>query len=246
MASAGKNGAMASPGDSPFQSLSVTHSSTVDRVADELRRAVFEGELEAGTPLREVAIADSLAVARSTVREALGLLVAEGIATREPNRGVAVTSPDPDAISDVVRARGVLELAGLRSWPTATDEARQVLRQALADYLEAVEAGASYQRLNERHLAVHLALVGLSGSPRLVAMAEQLVSELRVALAQIDRTRRNAHDQAGSHAHLLRLLDAGRVDEAATDLEHHLADAEVAIREALLRAAPAAGSPVDR
>jgi len=236
---------MATPGDSPFQSLSVTHSSTVDRVADELRRAVFEGELEAGTPLREVAIADSLAVARSTVREALGLLVAEGIATREPNRGVAVTSPDPEAISDVVRARGVLELAGVRSWPTATDEARAALREALAAYLEAVEAGASYQRLNERHLAVHLALVGLSGSPRLVAMAEQLVSELRVALAQIDRTRRNAHDQAGSHAHLLGLLDADRVDEAADDLERHLADAEVAIREALATWTSPAASPAD-
>ena len=82
-----------------------THSSTVDRVVEELRRAVFEGELEAGTPLREVALADSLGVARSTVREALGVLVAEGIATREPNRGVSVASPDPDSISDVLRAR---------------------------------------------------------------------------------------------------------------------------------------------
>lgn len=234
---------MAPPGDSPFQSLSVTHSSTVDRVADELRRAVFEGELEAGTPLREVAIADSLAVARSTVREALGLLVAEGIATREPNRGVAVTSPDPDAVSDVVRARGVLELAGLRNWASADAEAKRRLRHALDAYLVAVDAGASYQRLNERHLAVHLALVGLTGSPRLVAMAESLVAELRVALAQIDRTRRNAHDQAGSHDHLWQLLDAGDVDGAAAELEQHLADAEVAIREALRRTTSAQGQP---
>src|SRR5690348_18481366 len=72
--------------DSPFGSLSLEHSSTVDRVADELRRAVFEGEIESGTPLREVAIAESLGVSRPTVREALALLVAEGLATREPNR----------------------------------------------------------------------------------------------------------------------------------------------------------------
>ncbi|MEZ5096558.1 MAG: GntR family transcriptional regulator [Nocardioides sp.] len=87
---------MSADGDQPaFPTLSLTLSSTVDRVAEELRRAVFEGELESGTPLREVALADSLGVARSTVREALGVLVAEGIATREPNRGVWVTSPTP-------------------------------------------------------------------------------------------------------------------------------------------------------
>ncbi len=103
----------------PFGSLSLEHSSTVDRVADELRRAVFDGELESGTPLREVALAESLGVSRPTVREALAILVAEGLATREPNRGVSVARPDPDSVRDVCRARAVLEGAGVRRWPTA-------------------------------------------------------------------------------------------------------------------------------
>src|SRR5687768_15663836 len=108
-------------GKGPFSSLHLAHSSTVDRVADELRRAVFEGELESGTPLREVALADSLGVSRSTLREALGMLVAEGVAVREPNRGVSVASPDPEAITDVCRARAVLEVAGVRHWPVAAE-----------------------------------------------------------------------------------------------------------------------------
>lgn len=219
--------------DGPFDSLHLAHSSTVERVAEELRRAVFEGELEAGTPLREVALAESLGVARSTIREALGLLVAEGIATREPNRGVAVSSPDPASVADVCRARAVLEVAGLRRWPTASEEARDALRQALAAYTDAVAARTSYQELNERHLAVHLALVGLSESPRLVAMAGALISELKVALAGIDRARRNAHVQAHSHTYLLELLEADDVEGAAAELADHLAGADLAIREAL-------------
>ena len=82
-----------------FGTLHLEHSSTVDRVAEELRRAVFEGELESGTPLREVALAESLGVSRPTLREALALLVAEGLATREPNRGVSVASPDPESVA---------------------------------------------------------------------------------------------------------------------------------------------------
>jgi DNA-binding GntR family transcriptional regulator len=229
---------MSATDGSPYGGLSLTHSSTVERVAEELRRAVFEGELEAGTPLREVAIADSLAVARSTVREALGLLVAEGIATREPNRGVSVSSPDPDSITDVCRARAVLEIAGVRHWSSAPPASRAALRTALEAYAAAVARSATYQQLNEHHLAVHLSLVGLTDSPRLVAMAESLIAELKVALARIDRIRRNAHDQAGSHTRLLELLEAGEVEAAAADLEEHLAGAEVAIREALVRSIP--------
>src|SRR3954471_7034455 len=128
----------------PFGGLSLEHSSTVDRVADELRRAVFEGELESGTPLREVALAESLGVSRPTVREALAVLVAEGLATREPNRGVSVARPDPESVRDVSRARAVLETAGVRHWPTATDEARDAVRLALADYERGVADGATY------------------------------------------------------------------------------------------------------
>ncbi len=224
---------MSDPDPHPFDRLSVEHTSTVDRVADELRRAAFEGEVESGTPLREVAIAESLGVSRSTVREALGLLVAEGIATRSPNRGVHVASPDPDSVRDVCRARAVLEVEGVRRWPGASEEARDAVRRALVDYTAAVREGASYQRLNDKHLALHLALVGLIDSPRLMQMAESLYAELRLALAQIDRIRRNAHDQAGSHGLLLRLLERGDIDAAAADIEHHLAEAEVAILDAL-------------
>ncbi len=216
-----------------FGSLSLEHSSTVDRVADELRRAVFEGELESGTPLREVALAESLGVSRPTLREALALLVAEGLATREPNRGVSVARPDPESVRDVSTARTVLETAGMRNWPHASEGAREAVRRALGDYERAVAEGASYQELNQRHLVIHLSLVGLTGSPRLVSMAESIVAELRLALAQIDRVRRNARDQAGSHHHLLDLLEAGDIDAAVAELGEHLHGAEDAIIERL-------------
>ncbi len=226
-------GPVTRPEEDPFARLSVSLSSTVERVADELRRAVFEGELEAGTPLREVALADSLGVSRSTLREALGILVAEGVALREPNRGVAVASPDPAAIADVCRCRLVLEGAGVRAWATADEEGRDGVRRALAQYIEAVDAGAGYQLLNERHLAFHISLVALAGSPRLVAMAEALMAELKVALAQIDRIKRNAHDQADSHRLLLDLLESGDLEAVVAEHERHLADAEVDILAAL-------------
>ena len=216
-----------------FASLHLELSSTVDRVAEELRRAVFDGELGSGTPLREVALAASLGVSRPTVREALTVLVAEGLATREPNRGVSVSAPDPDSVRDICRARLVLEGAGVRRWRDADERLKDAVRSALVQYTTAVRSGGSYQQLNERHLAFHVSLVGLTDSPRLVAMAQSLMVELKLALAQVDRIRRNAHDQADSHTALVMLLERGDVDGASEFLRRHLDDAEKSIVAAL-------------
>jgi DNA-binding GntR family transcriptional regulator len=216
-----------------FASLHLEQSSTVERVTQELRRAIFDGELESGTPLRELGLADSLGVSRPTVREALTVLVAEGLATREPNRGVSVACPEAESVTDVCHARWVLEGAGVRRWPEAAPEQRDLVRSTLEAYTSAVREGASYQELNERHLAFHVSLVGLTGSSRLVHMADGLMDELKLALAQVDRIRRNAHDQAESHTALVRLLEDDDIPGATAFLRQHLADAETEIIEAL-------------
>ncbi len=217
----------------PFATLHLEHSSTVDRAVEELRRAIFDGELEAGTPLREVALAASLGVSRPTVREALTVLVVEGLAVREPHRGVSVSAPGAASVRDVCAARWVLEGAGVRRWREADETQRQAVRSTLAAYTSAAHEGGSYQELNERHLAFHVSLVGLTGSPRLVAMADELVVELKLALAQVERLRRNAHDEIDAHAALLRLLEDDDVDGASAALEQHLLGAADEIIEAL-------------
>ncbi len=227
-----------------FPTLSLEPSSTVDRVVEELRRALFDGEVTPGTPLREVALAESMGVARSTIREALGVLVAEGVATREPNRGVWVTELDPQAVHDVCTARAVLETAGVRRWAGAAEADREACRSALRDFAAvartvAGRATATPARpdaaadLTAAHLSLHRAFVALTGSGRLVTLADSLSAEIRLALARVDRIRGNAGDQVHAHQHLVDLLDRGEVDRAVVELEGHLEDAERSMLTAL-------------
>ena len=216
-----------------FESLTLAHTTTVDRAVEELRRALFDGEVRAGTPLREIAIADALGVSRSTIREALGVLVADGLATREPHRGVHVTELDPDAVHDVCAARAVLEVAGVRRWDEAGEESREACRRALEAFAEAVDGDAGPAELTAAHLSIHRAFVGLTESSRLVALAEGLTNEIRLALARVDGIRRNTSGQVHDHGALLELLDAGEVEAAARGLEDHLAHAESSMLSAL-------------
>jgi DNA-binding GntR family transcriptional regulator len=216
-----------------FAHLQIEPVSVVDRVAEELRRALFDGELDPGTPLREVALAESLGVARSTVREALGHLVAEGLADRVPNKGTAVHALSPQEIRDVCRARAVLETAGVRRWNDASDEARDAVRAALTEFHRVAGSRATAQELTAAHLAIHRAITGLTESPRLIAAADSLYAEIRLALAGLDRARGNVREQAHAHGDLVRLLERGHLAEAETQLEAHLAGAERSLVESL-------------
>ena len=225
-----------------FESLTLQHSTTVDRVAEELRRALFEGEVEPGTALREVALATAMGVSRSTIREALAVLVAEGLATRTPNRGVHVTALDPASVHDVSVAREVLETAGVRRWAAASPEAREACRHALAEFVDVAgrsgRGGGDPGRFTAAHLALHQSFVGLTESPRLVSVADSLASEIRLVLARVDRIRGNAEDQVTSHRRLLELLEAGDLDAATDELGQHLGHAETSMLTALRLSRP--------
>lgn len=218
-----------------FSHLSLEPATTVDRVADELRRALFDGELEPGTPLREVALAESLEVSRSTVREALGLIVGEGLAQRIPNRGTIVRQVDAAEIQDVCTARAVLEGAGIARWNDAGDEAREGVRAAMSSYAKVARQQPSPAEFNAAHVALHRSFVALTGSPRLVAMADSLYAEIQLALARVDRNRKNAAEQVRDHACIVDLLEAGKVAEAGKAIRVHLADAETSILEDISR-----------
>jgi DNA-binding GntR family transcriptional regulator len=217
----------------PFATLSLEPVSTVDRVAEELRRSLFEGELGPGTPLREVGIAAALGVSRSTVREALGMLVAEGLADRIPNKGTQVRRLGPEQVRDVCQARVVIETAGIRRWNDADESLRDDVRRALRAFADLTSTDYSAAEFTAAHLDIHRALSALTGSERLVAVAEALHAEVRLALAHVDRARGNATEQVHSHADLLSLLEKSDLEAAADELAEHLGGAEASMLEAI-------------
>lgn len=199
-------------------------TSAVDRVADVLRRELFAGERAPGTPLREVALADALGASRPTIRHALAVLVAEGLADRVPHRGTVVRSLDAGAIEDISRARLVMEGAGVRAWPEATQAQRDALRRALEEF-RALPPDASAAATTARHLAIHRSIVALAGSERVLASADLLYAELRLALATVDRERRDHAEQVRSHCDLVELIGSGDTATALAGLADHLDNA---------------------
>ncbi|WP_326709810.1 MULTISPECIES: GntR family transcriptional regulator [unclassified Streptomyces] len=195
-------------------------------MAHALREEMYRGTLTGGTSLRESNVAESLGVSRSTVREALQILTSEGLLVRRPNRGVEVRQLTEAEIEDVFKARRVLETAAARSVVQATRTDLMTLIAVQRDFEEAVASSAAASVVTEAHLAVHVAIVGLLGSPRLTTTARDLMSEIKLAVATTDRTSDDLPAQVEQHRAIVELLRQAKGEDAAQLLEAHLAHAK--------------------
>lgn len=208
----------------------IDRSSTIDRVADALRTMLFNGELAPGAPLRETGLAQSFQVARSTVREALQVLAAEGLVTRFPNRGVTVTALSAGDVAEIFGARLVLEAAGVRAGAAGAD--LTAAAEALEAYAQAT-SGKDRLQVTRTHLQFHTSLVALLANARLLATAEAMTADLRLALATVERRRGNARAQVADHRRLLRLIKGGDSRKAVAELTRHLTAAQASVTEQL-------------
>ena len=128
----------------PSRSLLIKRDETPlrSRVVERLRSAICTQRLPQGTRLVERELCDMLGVSRTSIREALRQLEAEGLVTNIVNRGPSVAILDRDTAAGIYEVRAVLEaLAGRLFVERAGPDHKQRLKTALASMLRANEQG---------------------------------------------------------------------------------------------------------
>ncbi|HEY9138939.1 MAG TPA: GntR family transcriptional regulator [Terriglobus sp.] len=106
-----------------------------------IRGQINSGELAPGRPLSELLLAKELGSSRTPIREAIGLLVSEGILETTHNRGAQVRKLTRSDIIDLCEVREAMELF------TAEKAARKGLLPQELETLQATIAGI--RRLRE-------------------------------------------------------------------------------------------------
>src|SRR3989338_3411598 len=80
-----------------------------DEAASRLREQIFAGALPPGSFLDEAALCERLAISRTPLREALKVLVAEGLLRHEPRRGCFVAEITERDLDDLFPVIALLE-----------------------------------------------------------------------------------------------------------------------------------------
>lgn len=143
------------------------------QIADELRDRILRGDLKPREIISETRWGQRLGAAQASVREAINLLVAEGLVRKEPGRSARVTALTSADVAHVYSVREVLEgLAArliTRRMPDLgpLEEAVEAMRNAALD--------GDLRRAIEADLVFHLRLCELSGNPFLAQQARQLL-----------------------------------------------------------------------
>ena len=196
-------------------------NSSVDRIYDRVRGMATDFEFKPEERINEGALASTLGVSRTPLREALNRLVAEGFITFQTGRGFFNRSLQPEKVLELYELRQAIECEALRrAIDRAPDDGIEAVRRFLLETEPAYSAGASAKVLVELDEAFHMHLAELSRNDELVHMLRNVSERIRYVrwIVMTDR-------QGRTHAEHMRILDAladRNTDAAVTELRNHI------------------------
>jgi DNA-binding GntR family transcriptional regulator len=215
-----------------------------EQVLEVIREAILDFRYKPGQRLIERELIEQTGVSRTTIREVLRELAAEGLVETIPQKGAIVVVPTPEEAAEIYEVRGALEALAARKFvERATPEQMVALRGAADDFEATVVAGktdiatllgakdAFYRVLFDgaNNRTITGVLSGLQARVRLLRAASlsqpdrpaQVVKELRMIVAA---------------------AEAGDADAAATACLTHLNRAETIGLDAISRDGEAVNS----
>ena len=142
------------------------------QVVDFIKRCILEGELAPGEQVKEVLLAERLGISRAPIREALQILVQDGLITSEPQKGKFIRKMTAEDIENEYAIGGILEGAGVgTALPNMTRDDMARLER-IVEHMEAKarHAGGLYE-LADIDDMFHDTLLARCSNRRLVDLA---------------------------------------------------------------------------
>jgi GntR family transcriptional regulator, carbon starvation induced regulator len=148
-------------------------------LSDRIRRDISLGIIPAGSRLNIDALKREHKISHPSVREALSMLVGEGIVGAAEGKGFFVQDFSPEEQSDIARVRAELEClafawsanASDRNWRAAIVAAHHALQEVEQELI--LDPVGSALEWDERNANFHIALTQNCGSPRLLDLVAQ-------------------------------------------------------------------------
>jgi len=219
----------------PHSRSSITKSSARDRIYQHIHEMLSKGSLPGGHVLSELQLSRDLGTSRSPVREAIALLIADGLLEQAPNRSAAVVELHREDIIDLYEVREALEIYAVRKvaqrglHPTNEvqlkgylDKFQCILRDLKKSGKRELNPGQMAE-FSSIDLKFHALLVLSTQNVRM----QKIVSDTRV-LVRIFAMRHNGHEFSmlekihRQHMAIAQAVVKGHAEEAASLLSEHI------------------------
>jgi DNA-binding GntR family transcriptional regulator len=146
-----------------------------EQVLTVLRDAILSFRFKPGQRLIERELIDSTGVSRTTIREVLRELAAEGLVKTIPQKGAVVVAPSAEEAEELYEIRGVLEGHLVKRFvENATEAQVTAVRKAFTQLEQAVERGGSVASLLRMEGKLYELLAKGAGNSALYVTLSQL------------------------------------------------------------------------
>ena len=200
----------------------ITQRTTPGSVAHVLRKAILEGRLKQGSPLRETHLAADLGVSRAPLREALGLLADEGLVEKIPYKGAFVANVGDEDIAEIASLRKRLEPYAIElALPRMKTSARIKVTRPLEDMLLGADNGDTAATIFA-HMAYHRAFYELSGHKLLLDIWSGWEAQLQLFFSADHQLFSDLHDMVADHQRLLSIIDTGDMEAITDEISRHV------------------------
>lgn len=205
-----------------MSAVSLAPRALYEEVAENLRQRIFRRELEPGSWIDEVKLAQEYGISRTPLREALKVLAAEGLVTMKVRRGAYVTEVSERDLAEVYHLLALLESDAAAVVAAKATESQLKELQAVHRELEsAVGDRDRFFAVNERF---HMLLLDMAGN----RWRNQMVADLRKVMKL---NRHNSlfksgriEDSLAEHAQVMDALLARDGTAAAQRMQEHFAN----------------------
>jgi DNA-binding GntR family transcriptional regulator len=199
-----------------------THPPLVDEVHDVLVDMVMNRLVDAGTRLNIDALARTLSVSPTPVREALARMEAEGLVVKEPRRGYLVAPViGLEELRSMIDFRLLLEPAGAAAAALRRTDAEAAALVELSRSGGSGEHDAAANRLDMIYDAkFHDTIAAMSGNPWLRDALARLRSHLH--MYRLYHHAQQAAATTPEHVTIADAIAAGDADAAADAMRTHL------------------------
>ncbi|EXU78922.1 GntR family transcriptional regulator [Comamonas aquatica] len=204
-------------------------------VAELIRQRIYSRELEPGSWIDEMKMAEAFGISRTPLREALKVLAAEGLVTMKVRRGAYVTEVSEKDLRDVYHLLSLLESDAAATVAEQATAAQLEQLQLLHQELEAAVADADqFFRVNE---AFHMQLLALCDNRFLSQVVADLRKVMKLNRHQSLFKRGRIEDSLQEHAAIVQALAQRNPGAARQAMHTHFANGLAAAKNQPLPAA---------
>ena len=199
-----------------------------------IKEAILAGTLRPLERITEADVAARLGLSRTPVREAFGLLAAEGLINVIPQRGSFVSQLRIDDILEIYQIRTPLECMAARVAAETIDDACLGELDRLVEIEASGQGNRSARESLDANAEFHRIIIECVRNLRLQALIGQLQGQVHRARLLWPSTRPRLEETWKEHAELVAALRARNPDQAEQVMRMHLEKARASTLDRML------------